>query len=96
MKFDAAFEVLSRKLKSLLLDSGAGHDYDHTLRVMKNAGLLLAEEPSADGEIVRFAALLHDCARPEEHASKGQICHAQRGAEMALELLRADKLPEEF
>lgn len=96
MKFDAAFEALRRKIESLLLDSGAGHDYDHTLRVMKNAGLLLAEDPSADGEIVRFAALLHDCARPEEHASKGQICHAQRGAEMALELMRAEKLPEEF
>ena len=40
MKFDAAFEALRRKIESLLLDSGAGHDYDHTLRVMKNAGSL--------------------------------------------------------
>ena len=96
MKFDAAFEVLSGKLKTLLLDSGAGHDYDHTLRVMKNADLLLTEEPEADGEVVRFAALLHDCARPEEHRSKGRVCHALRGAEIALELMRRENLPEDF
>ena len=79
MNFSDAFDVLSGKVKTLLLDSGAGHDYDHTLRVMKNAELLLKEMPEADREIVRFAALLHDCARPEEHASKGQVCHARRG-----------------
>jgi uncharacterized protein len=63
---------------------------------MKNAQLLLAEEPEADAEIVRFAALLHDCARPEEHASKGKVCHAQRGAEIALELMAHEGLPPEF
>ena len=40
MSFSDAFDVLSGKVKTLLLDSGAGHDYDHTLRVMKNAELL--------------------------------------------------------
>lgn len=96
MEYDTAFEALSVKLRALLLDSGAGHDYDHTLRVMKNAELLLAQEPEADGEILRFAALLHDCARPEEHNSKGEVCHAQRGAEIALELMLDQGLPPDF
>ena len=96
MNFDAAFEALDSKVRELLLDSGAGHDYDHTLRVMKNAQMLLEEHPGADGTILRFAALLHDCARPEEHNSKGQICHARRGAKLALELMRLHDLPEDF
>ena len=96
MNYDSAFDALSEKLKALLLNSGAGHDYDHTLRVMKNAELLLSEEPGADREIVRFAALLHDCARPEEHASKGQVCHAQRGACIAAQLLAEENMDEAF
>lgn len=96
MKYSEPFDSLSAKLRELLIDSGAGHDYDHTLRVMKNAEVLLNEMPEADGEIVRFAALLHDCARPEEHNSKGKICHARRGAEIAFELLKQAGLPLEF
>ncbi|MBR2910962.1 MAG: HD domain-containing protein [Lentisphaeria bacterium] len=96
MNYDSAFDALSEKLKALLLNSGAGHDYDHTLRVMKNAELLLSEEPGADREIVRFAALLHDCARPEEHASKGQVCHARRGAEIAAQLLAEENMDAPF
>ena len=96
MNFEEAFNALSRKVREILLNSGAGHDYDHTLRVMKNAERLLSEEPGADREIVRFAALLHDCARPEEHASKGAVCHARRGAEKAAELMSEEKLPESF
>ena len=85
-----------QKVRQLLTDSGAGHDYDHTLRVMKNCEKLLEEMPGADRETVLFAALLHDCARPEEHRSKGRICHARRGAELAAELLKDAAVPEGF
>lgn len=96
MKYPAAFDSLSSKLRELLNDSGAGHDYDHTLRVMKNAEMLLEKMPGADREVVLFAALLHDCARPEEHESKGAVCHARRGAEVAFELMQKENLPLEF
>jgi uncharacterized protein len=96
MNFDKSFNALSDKVRALLLNSGGGHDYDHTLRVMKNAELLLQEEPGADREIVRFAALLHDCARPEEHDSCGKVCHAARGAVIAAELMAEEGLPKEF
>ena len=96
MKYPEAFDSLSSKLRELLIDSGAGHDYDHTLRVMKNAEMLLEAMPEADREIVLFAALLHDCARPEEHASRGAVCHAKRGAEIAFELLKKADLPPDF
>lgn len=96
MKYAEAFSSLSQKLKELLSDGSGGHDYDHTMRVIRNAELLLGEEPEADRETVLFAALLHDCARPEEHASKGKICHARKGAEVAAALMKEEKLPEEF
>lgn len=96
MKYPDAFKALSGKLKNALRDSGAGHDYDHTLRVMQNAERLLQEMPDCCSETVRFAALLHDCARPEEHASKGRVCHAQLGAELAAKWMKEEELPENF
>ena len=38
--------------------------------------------------ILAPAALLHDIGRKEESQSRGGICHAQRGAELAAPLLR--------
>ncbi len=70
------------------------HDFDHTLRVLRNAEQLAEEISEADLEIVRLAALLHDVARPEELSSKGRVCHARLGAEKALGLLRTLGCPE--
>ncbi len=70
------------------------HDFEHTLRVIANAERLLDEYPAADAEVVRFGALLHDIARPEEMASGGKLCHAEAGAPVAYELLRAHGVRE--
>ncbi len=72
------------------------HDYDHTLRVLANAEKLSAGLPEADPAVVRCAVMLHDIARPVESASRGSICHAQRGAEMAAEILSQLKCPAPF
>ena len=97
MRFPEIFSALAEEVKARLSGApGGGHDWDHTCRVMRNAERLLAEEPGADRETVLFAALLHDCARPEEHASRGKVCHARKGAELAAELMKARGLPPEF
>ena len=73
------------------LDSGGScHDFDHTLRVVKNALSLAAEESCSPREtaMIELAALLHDCARPEEFESGGQLCHAELGAVKAEQILR--------
>ena len=43
------------------------------LRAMREAGF----------NVVRMAALLHDCARTEELSTKGKRCHARLGAALA-------------
>ena len=79
------YESVFEQVRSLLKNSDGCHDFDHTLRVLKNARMLAEEENCADTEIlmIELAALLHDCARPEEFASEGKICHARLGAENA-------------
>ena len=96
MRFPEAYAALEKEVRRLLAVSGGGHDWDHTRRVIRNAEKLLESVPGADREKVLFGALLHDCARPEEHDSKGRVCHARRGAELAAELMEKAELPPEF
>ncbi len=92
--FHGDFAAL-RQMVRARLDSGSScHDFDHTLRVMHNAELLLANSPQADAEIVMLAALLHDIARPEEDDSCGKKCHAALGAEMVSGMLATAGFPE--
>jgi uncharacterized protein len=64
--------------------AGAGHDFDHVLRVLALAERIARAE-GGDLEVVRAAALLHDVARAEEEA--GGPDHALAGAERAREIL---------
>lgn len=86
-KFSEKFAVLYEVVKHHLDDAPGCHDFAHTQRVMHNADILLVSNPDADVDTVRLAALLHDIARPEELQAKGTICHAERGAAMAEQLL---------
>ena len=84
------YEAIFEQVAVLLKNSDGCHDFDHTLRVLKNARMLAEEENCSDSEkyLIELAALLHDCARPEEFASEGKICHARLGAEKAEKILR--------
>lgn len=81
-------------LKYYEKDQGS-HRWDHVQRVLALAERL-AQAEGADLDVVRVAALLHDIARGEEKASKGQVCHAARGAELAREILAGLGFPEDF
>ena len=84
-------EAVRKRIEELLTGEEGCHDFDHTLRVLKNARMLAAEEACSESEclLIDLAALLHDCARPEEFASRGRICHAERGEKKAEEILRS-------
>lgn len=86
------------KLKERILPYFEGtnpaHDFMHTERVMTMA-LKIAKLEDADLEIVKISALLHDIARKQQDESCGKICHAQRGAELAKEILKEFNYPED-
>lgn len=81
--WDRVFERVRRELG----DAPGCHDFAHTIRVLKNAERIAAEMPGCDLDAVRFGALLHDVARPEELASGGKLCHAALGADKARRIL---------
>ena len=62
------------------------HDWDHTQRVY-NLCMHIGQVEGADLEALEIAAYLHDVGRTYEDDSRGEICHAEKGAEMAHELL---------
>ncbi len=73
---------------SCFSNAPGSHDWDHTQRVY-NLCMHIGKAEGADLEVLEIAAYLHDVGRSHEDASKGGICHAQKGAEMARELLAA-------
>jgi len=89
--WDRVFERVRTELGS----APGCHDFAHTIRVLKNAERIAAGEPGCDLEAVRFGAILHDVARPEELASGGKLCHAALGAEKAARILREEGCDDE-
>ena len=83
-------DAVRERVKKILDDEEGCHDFDHTLRVLRNACTLAEEESCSEAEkfMVELAALLHDCARPEEFGSGGKLCHAELGAVKAEQILR--------
>jgi uncharacterized protein len=69
------------------LEEGGPHGPDHSERVLQNA-LALGRELGARLDILAPAALLHDIGRRAESRSKGQVCHAETGADLAASILR--------
>ena len=65
---------------------GGCHDLDHADRVYATA-IQIGQAMNGRLEIISSAAILHDIGRKDESASKGRICHAARGAELARPIL---------
>jgi uncharacterized protein len=78
-----------------LFDGAKGsHDWEHTLRVY---GLCERIGPAekADMDVLRVAAYLHDIGRADQDSTSGSVCHAEKGAEMALPIVKKLPLTEE-
>jgi uncharacterized protein len=88
MKYSEKLKKLSVLVRKRLESAPGCHDWTHTARVLHNARLIATGEKNADIQVVEAAAVLHDIARPEELKSKGKLCHAVIGSEIAAKYLK--------
>ncbi len=72
----------------------ASHDWEHTQRVY-NLCMHIGRVEGADLAVLEIAAYLHDVGRSYEDESKGEICHAEKGAEIARNLLAKQSIPDD-
>ncbi len=91
--FDKLIEIVKSELNT------SSHDFAHTLRVYNNC-IKIAETEFADTanmDILRAAAILHDIARPKENVALGDKGdHAILGARQAKEILLNLGVSEDF
>ena len=62
--------------------ASGSHDWEHTLRVFRLCEKMGRAE-NADMDVLRAAAYLHDIGRGFQDTSGGEVCHAEKGAQMA-------------
>ena len=90
----ALIEEIHKEVQPFFKDASSCHAYDHTERVValcKHIG----KKEKADLEILEIAALLHDICKPEELRTKGAICHAEKGGEIAKQILKKYNIQKE-
>ena len=79
-------EQIMRTLQLLLHNQSPAHDFEHIIRVYKNAEMISKQEESVDLDIVLAAALLHDLVVYPKGSSK-TINSAADSAEIAKKIL---------
>ncbi|MFA5013855.1 MAG: HD domain-containing protein [Candidatus Paceibacterota bacterium] len=77
---------IETEAKKYFVNCSGCHDWTHVERVYKLA-VRIAKKEKADMNIIKMAVYLHDIGRKEEMDSKGKICHAEKGVELAQEIL---------
>jgi uncharacterized protein len=80
--------------KECFANPALSHNWEHTCRVC-NLCCHIGRIEGAEQEILLIAAYLHDVGRPWQDRSKGVICHAEKGAEIAQALLDEYPIPSE-
>ncbi len=80
-------DTIKNQAKSLFKDAGGSHDWEHTLRVARLCSHMGPTE-HADMDVLLISAYLHDIGRCFQDRSNGHICHAEKGSEMAEDIIR--------
>jgi uncharacterized protein len=83
---DKIINEIRDKAKTFFVGASGCHDWSHVERVY-NLSLKIAEKEKANISVVELSAYLHDIGRREEMKSKGKIDHAEKGVELAEEIL---------
>ena len=80
-------ERIKKEAQSFFSNAKGSHDWEHTERVY-NLCVHIGKKEKADMEILGLAAILHDIGRADQDKISGGICHAERGAVLAKQLLK--------
>lgn len=78
---------ITERVTNIYRQFDASHDYDHILRVMKNAEEIAQSMPDADMTVIKLAVLLHDIDDPK---------YKEVGNVSASELLRSAEVDDEL
>jgi uncharacterized protein len=89
---DLLFDI-RRQARAHFSQAKGSHDWDHTLRVHRLCRHIGTAE-GADLLVAEAAAYLHDIGRADQDRSNGHLCHAEKGAAMAREMLAAFPLSD--
>ncbi|MGD8702007.1 MAG: HD domain-containing protein [Desulfosarcina sp.] len=82
----AVLSCIREQARKHFSQASGSHDWDHTLRVHRLCRRIGTAE-GADLLVVEAAAYLHDIGRVLQDKANGQLCHAEKGAVMAAEML---------
>lgn len=79
-------DQVAHRAEALFNTARGSHDWEHTLRVRRLSECIGRVE-GADLTVVAIAACLHDIGRSQEDLAGGGLCHAEKGAEMAIPIV---------
>jgi uncharacterized protein len=91
---DPILSYIRKQARAHFSQAKGSHDWDHTLRVHRLCRHIGAAE-GADLLVTQAAAYLHDIGRGHQDQANGTLCHAEKGAAMAREMLRACPLSDD-
>jgi len=77
---------IEKTAKSYFSNEGC-HNWDHTKRVLNLCLHIAKTEKNVDMDVLKKAALLHDIGRADQDNTNGELCHAEKGADLAREVL---------
>lgn len=86
--------LIVEEAKHYFTNAKGSHDWDHTERVY-NLCMHIGEKENADLEILKLAAILHDIGREYQDKTNGKVCHAEKGALLAGEILEKYEIDKE-
>ena len=78
-------EQIMGTVQLLLHNQSPAHDFQHILRVYKNAEMISKQEKSVDLDVVLAAALLHDL-----------VVYPKKVPKQVIQQMRALKLPRKY
>ena len=77
---------IREEAKHYFTNAKGSHDWQHTERVYTLC-MHIGEKEKARLEILKLAAILHDIGREYQDKTNGKVCHAEKGAHLAREIM---------